>query len=62
MKDKLGREGDYKAEATFYCSENNYEYPKARDAFNDDLAFEEEQKKLQKKSKKSSGYKKVKTA
>ena len=45
MKDKLGREGDYKAEATFYCSENNYEYTKARDAFNDDLEFEEQQKK-----------------
>ena len=45
MKDKLGIAGDYKAEATFYCSENNYDYIKARDAFNEDLAFEEEQKK-----------------
>ena len=39
--EKLGRQGDFKAEALFYCSDNNYEYIKARDAFNKDLDFEQ---------------------
>ena len=36
----------------YYCSENNYEYPKARDAFNDDLEFEEQQNSQNKNKKK----------
>ena len=44
--EKIGRQGgDCEAEALFYCSENNYEYIKARDAFNEDLEFEKEEKK-----------------
>ena len=44
--EKLGSSsGDCQAEATFYCSENNYEYASARDAFNADLEFEEQEKK-----------------
>ena len=46
IHEKLGKSGgDCEAEALFYCSENNYEYIKARDAFNADLAFEEQEKK-----------------
>ena len=40
IMEKLGVKGDYKAEALFYCSENNYEYIKARDAFNVDHEYE----------------------
>ena len=44
--EKVGKQGgDCEAEALFYCSENNYEYIKARDAFNEDLEFELEEKK-----------------
>ena len=39
IEEKMGR-GDYHAEALFYCSDNNYEYIKARDAFNKDLEYE----------------------
>ena len=59
MREKLG-EGNYQAEALFYCSENNYEYQKARDAFEADRKFEEEQAKLNKKNKKKGGYSKIK--
>ena len=34
--------GDFKAEAIFYCEENNFEYLKAREAYDQDRAFEEE--------------------
>ena len=34
--------GDFKAEATFYCEENNYEYAKAKKAYDEDQLFEEE--------------------
>ena len=60
MIEKLGN-GNYSAEALFYCSENNYEYQKARDAFDEDRKFEEEQMKINKKNEKKGGYKKVKS-
>ena len=59
MIEKLGN-GNYSAEALFYCSENNYEDQKARDAFDEDRKFEEEQMKINKKNGKKGGYKKVK--
>ena len=33
---------DFKAEATFYCEENNFEYRKAKEAYDRDRAFEEQ--------------------
>lgn len=39
IEEQMGQ-GNYKAEALYYCSDNNYEYIKARDAFNRDLEFE----------------------
>ena len=33
---------DFKAEAIFYCEENNYEYRKAKQAYDEDRKFEEE--------------------
>ena len=44
IQEKLGSKGEYTAEALFYCSENNYEYIKARDAFNADNAFERKER------------------
>jgi hypothetical protein len=40
---------DYKAEAYFYCSDNNYDYKQARKAFDADVQFEREQLKSKKK-------------
>ena len=51
IEEKMGR-GDYHAEALYYCSDNNYEYIKARDAFNKDLEFERQQKRVSRKSSK----------
>jgi len=39
IEEKMGK-GNFHAEALYYCSDNNYEYIKARDAFNTDLEFE----------------------
>lgn len=44
IADCHGRPGaDFKAEALFYCEENGYEYRKAKVAYDQDRAFEEEQ-------------------
>jgi len=52
-----GRPGaDFKAEALFYCEENQYEYRKAKVAYDQDRAFEEEQM----RNKKKNGYSKLK--
>ena len=44
IEETIGK-GNYHAEALFYCSDNNYEYIKARDAYMKDLEFERKTKK-----------------
>ena len=36
-----GSSGDFTAEARFYCEEHNYDYVKAKAAYEEDKAFEE---------------------
>ena len=48
---------DFNAEATFYCEENNYNYQQAKKAFDEDRAYEEEEKRNKAKNKK--GYSKL---
>ena len=47
---KIG-DSNFRAEALFYCSDNNYEYKKAKQAFDDDLKFETEALEHQKRKK-----------
>ena len=46
---------DFNAEARYYCEANNFEYRKAKEAFDEDKAFEDEQKQVIKKK----GYTKL---
>ena len=48
---------DFMAEARYYCEENNFEYRKAKEAFDEDRQFEDEQKRNSTKKKK--GYTKL---
>ena len=48
-KKNQGKPVNYRAEALFYCSENNYDYRQARQAFDEDLKYEDEMSKRNKK-------------
>lgn len=49
---KASKTKDFRAEALFYCSDNNYEYHKAKKHFDEDLKFEEDAKKMERPKKK----------
>ena len=49
---KASKTKDFRAEALFYCSDNNYDYHKAKKHFDEDLKFEEEAKKMERPQKK----------
>lgn len=44
MREKTGQLiVDFRSEARFYCEENDFDYRKAKAAYDEDRAFEEEQ-------------------
>jgi hypothetical protein len=50
---KAGKNADFKAEARFYLSENDFDYRKAAEAYDKDCQYEERLRNMEKQKRKT---------